>query len=420
MEISKHTRSVRATPRAEPGQKHRGDARYRSVGIVARFPVAESYELRRSTHECQGPGFTALWRNLLQQSRSPASIYQTPEFFRFLTVTLPSSERLEVYSVLRKSDGAVVGVVPVRIHSKRLAFRLGPVRLVSARVKVITILGSVPLIAVGHQALVDLMDKLFARFPECAAVSLQTFPAGGDSWRQLEGATHGGAPYVKYIEGGLRECHTIPLPATFEQYLQKFSAKKRYNLGRQIRLLEKQRGPIELCRVEEPAQVPAFMRAIALLATAQERAGVLSAASFTLLAENGLLLSYVLHCGGEPVALVVGTGAGPSWHVHAIFCIDEHASLSIGTSVMHLSLQDLIGNFDFALADFGYGTPNQEFRSTHELETRAHVIVYPRRSRYRVLFRGHGGCEALSVVLVKAAKQMRKKVAALPQQFGTS
>jgi CelD/BcsL family acetyltransferase involved in cellulose biosynthesis len=156
------------------------------------------------------------------------------------------------------------------------------------------------------------------------------------------------------------------------------------------------------------------MRAIDVLASAREKEGLLSAARFLGLAENALLRSYVLYCGDAPVAVVVGTAAEGTWHVHSIFCLKEPASLSIGTSVIHLALQDLIGN-GFALADFGYGTPNQEFRSSHVLEERAHVMIYPRRSRYRLLFCAHGVCETVSEILVREIKQLRKKIAAWRQ-----
>jgi hypothetical protein len=44
---------------------------------------------------------------------------------------------------------------------------------------------------------------------------------------------------------GWRDCHTVPLPADVDTYLQKLSAKKRYNLSRQVRLLAKEAGEVK-------------------------------------------------------------------------------------------------------------------------------------------------------------------------------
>lgn len=49
------------------------------------------------------------------------------------------------------------------------------------------------------------------------------------------------------------------------------------------------------------------------------------------------------------------------------------------------------------------------------LEERAHVLIYPLRSRYRMLFRAHRACETVSELSAREVKQLRKKIAAWRQ-----
>jgi hypothetical protein len=126
------------------------------------------------------------------------------------------------------------------------------------------------------------------------------------------------------------------------------------------------------------------------------------------LARHGLLLSYVIRCGENDVAVVYGMRSASVWHVYKILCRQDYMHLSVGTSAIHLAVQDVLAHFTFDHIDFGYGTPHAEFRSTHVLETRGLVLLHRARSRTAWLLNVHGRYDALNGALIRQVKRFRK------------
>jgi hypothetical protein len=175
-----------------------------------------------------------------------------------------------------------------------------------------------------------------------------------------------------------------------------------------VRLLAKAAGEVSLVRIERPDQVASLMDGMQALSSAKEMATQLTQAKYESMARHGLLHAYLLQCGGQTAALVLGSRSDNVWHVHKICCKEEYLALSAGTSVMHLALQDTIEHFDFAAADFGYGTPNQDFRSTHVLQRRGKLMVCQRNGLTSLLFRLHGIQDRLNEALIGHVKTFRK------------
>jgi hypothetical protein len=96
--------------------------------------------------------------------------------------------------------------------------------------------------------------------------------------------------------------------------------------------------------------------------------------------------------------------------VHKIFCKQEYMNFSVGTSIIHLALQDTIAHFDFTHADFGYGAPNQEFRATHVLQRRGKMLLCRRPSMANFLFRLHGIQDRMNEALISRVKAIRKQL----------
>jgi hypothetical protein len=311
-----------------------------------------------------------------------------------------------LFVVRRRIDGMVVGILPVRLRELQLEFRAGPLGSLRQRLQTVQLLGSVPMLA-DEPGLFDwACRRILAHFPSVAALSMQAVP------QELFGRFAGQHRLGTCVVDGWRECHTIPVPTSFDAYLQKFSAKKRYNLGRQVKLLVKEAGTLEVTRIERPGQVAALMAAVAALAPARELATFPEHSRFEGLAAHGLLLSYVVKCGGEHVGAVVATNGGAKWHVHNIFSASTFHHLSAGTSTLHLALEDVMNHFSFSEADFGYGTPNRDFRSTHILKRRGHVLLYRPGGSTAVVLACHGLYGRLYEGVASGVKRWRRRLAA--------
>lgn len=342
------------------------------------------------------------WRALLATSPSPEKLYQSPAFFRYLKETEEPGDAVALFAVTRRGDGKVAGLVPTRLRRHPVQFRAGKLGSASWNLTVVQLLGSGPMLADEPGLLAWTMREILARFPQASGLSMQALP------QELSGNLRGLAGLSTCVLDGWRECHTIPLPASFDDYMQKFSSKKRYNLQRQVRLLAKEAGTLKLTRVDEPAAVPVLFDALGALMTEREFAQFPTRQRFERLAANGLLLSYVVTCGEEHVGAVVAMRSDDKWQVHNILGAKKYHHLSVGTSTLHLALEDVMNHFDFQEADFGYGTPNREFRSTHALRTRGHVLLYRTRGLAPVVL----ACHALYGRVYEAAatriKQARR------------
>ncbi|CAN7267971.1 GNAT family N-acetyltransferase [Massilia sp. LjRoot122] len=342
----------------------------------------------------------ALWTGLLALGSSPEKLYQSPQFFRYaLSEEQEGSSTLALYVIRRRSDHACIGIIPIRKTDQQITFALGPVRLFTRKLRALQIMGSVPLLDPSAPALAaDLFKSLLDSHPDCQLLSMQAVPA--EEVPALESLPRLSA----FVHNGLRDCHTLPLPQDFNTYLQKFSSKKRYNLSRQVRLLGEQAGKIQLCRIETPAQVPMLIEAMQEVLPPHHSGQFVRQTRLELLAQHGILHSYVVRCGSQNVAFIFALRSDEVWHVHKIAALAKYQSLSAGTSTVHLALEDIITHFSFKQADFGYGTPNHEFRATHVLQSRAMVLLCRSRSLTACLLATHAGYQRASGLLITSIK----------------
>jgi hypothetical protein len=391
------TRNLEMISNFAPSVPGRGTIRSRTMQSPGRF------ELNVATAYHDRPDILGAWRQMLAEADGPETLYQSPEFFNHLIDTNAGNEAsYELFVVRRNSDYAIVGFVPVRLIDMDLDFRLGPLSLFKRTVDACQVLGSVPLLAPGEEGLADfVMQQLLARYAKCEVLYMQTMPedvtAGLDS---IAGVS-------TYVLNGWRACHTQPLPDGVDAYLQKFSAKKRYNLSRQVRLMSEALGPLQVLRIDQPEQVATLLEAMTAVDAAriEEREG--APARMENLARHGLLLSYVIRCGDTDVAAVYGMRSASVWHVYKILCRHEYLHLSVGTSAVHLAVQDVLAHATLKRIDFGYGAPQAEFRSTHVLQTRGHVLLHRARSGTALLLKAHGMCDAVNAALIRQVKRVQ-------------
>lgn len=361
------------------------------------------FEACRSTAELACPVLEEAWNRMLEAGRSPEKFYQMPAFVRSRNSAQYLEEHWELVTVRRRSDAGIVGILPLRKGEQEVGLHLGSICLFKYKIKVLQVLGSVPLLHPGEERLFGfVLGNLLRRYPDCQALSMQAVPMEliGE-FRDVEGLSC-------HVLHGWRECHTVPLPDTVSEYLQKFSSKKRYNLSRQVRLLSRGAGEARLVRITKPEQVADLLAALKSLPSAQKYATAGLQTELENSARNGLLLSYLLQCGSETAALIIGSSGGKVWHVHNILCNDKYLELSVGTSITHLALQDVIEDLSFKLVDFGYGTPNQEYRSTHVLKKRAQVLLCRTRSPFNAVFAVQNVLGSLNKAMVERIKKTSK------------
>lgn len=381
------------------------------TGMAAPAALHEcDYALELASSYFSRADILAIWHQMLEKAESPELVYQSPQFFSYLNEKETSGEKCELFIARRRIDQKIVGFVPVRTADYTLHFGLGSRSLCRRSFRVCQVLGSVPLLDAAQKGLTAFVfQQLLAHYPDCKALHLQSVPEA--YWRELTGVER----LSSHVAGGWRACHTQPLPESVDAYLKKFSAKKRYNLLRQARLLEEAAGRLQVVRIEEAAQVASLLEALRALSPGHAALRDTDGTRHRVMARHGMLLSYVIRCGDENVAVVYGTRSSTVWHVYNIVFQQQYRHVSPGSTALHLAVQDVLASEALKLIDFGYGTPNADFRSTHLLTMRGRIFLYRPYSPTVLLFKLHALWDKTSEALVCRVKQLQKWFAARKQ-----
>ncbi|WP_394790976.1 GNAT family N-acetyltransferase [Rhodoferax sp.] len=352
------------------------------------------------------PELQQAWQALVAQSKSPEAIFQTPGYFEFISAVPNLGNRQELVLVRDGDTQAIVGILPLRTGRRTLCLDLGRRTLLRLRLNTIALLGSIPLLP-DEPALLDAtIAHLFQSFPGKTSIAMQAVPMRSDFYHYLAHSAYIRSHYGVFIKDGWRSCHTTPLPASFDEYAAQFKAKKRYNLNRQLKLLEKDAGWAQLSRIEKPEQIPELMAAIQSIAPTHIAQAVMDKKKYTALTAQKIALCYVLCCGRKVCAVIIGIRSAHTYHVHNIIYDLQLAAFSPGTTILHLATKDLIDQLQISLIDYGYGSPEHSHQSANISKLRGHVFLYQKTWANRLLFASYAAF-GKAVQLLKKLKDFR-------------
>lgn len=352
-----------------------------------------TYTIAAAPHRLDDPALLARWQELLAASQSPERIYQSPAYFAFAQARGLAGTAL--FTVTAQASGELVGILPVLERWLSLEFPAGRQRGWRLTLPSVVLLGSVPLLPPDPLLWQQVCSFLLARYPRCQAISLNAVPAPAAPWRTV--------PALAYLLHGWRDCHTTPLPADYASFLAQLGSKRRYNIKRQLRLLEAHcGGALRLHRIVRAEQLAHLSAALSQLSSAAQRRQWLSDATLTALAQHGLLQAYVLDCGDQPAALLLALCDGATLHIQNILHDTALAQHSPGTAILFLAIEDACQQ-GLRRLDFGYGTPAHNYQSINQTQARGHLLVFRPSWRNRALYLAHrlwcAGAERLQAYL---------------------
>ncbi|WP_367850203.1 GNAT family N-acetyltransferase [Rhodoferax sp. WC2427] len=352
------------------------------------------------------PAIQRAWEGFLAISKSPEKVFQTPEYFAFISQNPVKSSSQELVVARNAHNQEIVAVLPLRTGRRSLPLNIGNFTFLYLHLRTVALLGSVPMGAASPEMLDALIDFIFKSFPSKNTIAMQSLPKDSDFYQYLRNSKSIRKKYGFFVKDGWRDCHTTPLPDSFETYLSHFKAKKRYNLNRQLKLLEKNSGPLELVRIDKPEHVPELVAAMKKLVSAQMLKSFLNENQFTDLARKKIKLGYILKCSGIPCAVIIGIQSKGTYHIHNILYDQDKAEYSPGTSILHLAIEDMIDNLKISLIDYGYGSPEHSHQSSNVHKLRGHVILYKKTWANRLMFSTY----AAHSLLVDGAKSLLARV----------
>ena len=332
------------------------------------------------------PRVRSTWARLLGERGDETRFYQCPAYFDHL-----ASRESGLALAVVEFDGTPVGVVPVQEGSTRLNFDAKRFRIAQLSFRSINVLGGAVLLPALGDAYDQFLCALSAAFPDCAAIEIPGVAVASPLWKHLCTRPRALDRFVIYAPHGVRGCHTLRVPATFDEYLGGFKRKKRYNLKRQIRRLEKfSGGALELKRIDSVAAVEELDRALQQVAPRWAKTRplhMMDKDELAGLAERDLLLSYTLVADGRHCAVALGTRFNGTLLMHRFAHDIEIENFSPGTVLQLMMVRDLIESRLAHRVDYGFGEP--KFRLTNEVEPRATVVLVRRNAVNRSAIAAH-------------------------------
>lgn len=317
------------------------------------------FELLNSDQSNEVIAFLPEWRSLVEGQDNQYLQYQSPAWWEHLNTT----EHRQSVSVLRiMQDNRVIGVVPMQRRDEAIWLAPGKMRFSRVSIPSVEVLGGQPLIPPDEYITARMFEFIFA---QCGGIQAVYFKSVSQTskWYDLlvKAADRAGGcfPHISREE----TYHYLTLPASFDSFLQRFTKKKRYNLKRQLRLMEDAyNGKLKLECITSEDRVAAFLEASSSVAAASwkqsslTRALVQSAgnhAKYADLARRGLFRSYVLRNDERPVAYALGYQYGNIYHYSDIAYAGSEVHLSPGTVLLFLIIRDLIGSTSMRQINFG-------------------------------------------------------------------
>jgi hypothetical protein len=265
-------------------------------------------------------------------------------------------------ATVRDGAGSIRGVVPLCTTSTGLKFEISGRVLAQSRTRAVRILSSVPLLpddTVAHDLLFAAIDREFA---DCQAISMVSVPTDSFLWDYLRESKFLNGKFISYVMHGVRICHVIPLPSKVDAYFANFSAKRRYNVKRQARVLRDHfAGRFELKRFDSPHQIGDLFNLVTprggfagLRRWGESGVLTIDRREAESLAARGLLLVYLLIGDGRPCAGLMGLQYGGVYYVDAIPRDRSLDRFSPGSTAVQLAIEDLIRNTSIRRIDMGF------------------------------------------------------------------
>jgi hypothetical protein len=363
--------------------------------------MQHGFSICLSQDNWDSPEVRLAWANLIAGSSDAERLGKSPEFLDHLrSINDPSRFYL---ATVRDAAGTLCGVVPLCVARSGLRFDISGNVLAESRSRAVRILGSVPLLPADPVAYDLLFAALEREFTNCQVISMASVPTESFLWRHVHESQFLNERFISYVMHGVRRCHVVSVPPTVEAYFANFSAKRRYNVKRQTRILREHfGGRLELQRFDSAHQVGDLLNLITptddfagLTRWGSSRALTVDRNEAESLAVRGLLLIYLLVGAGRPCAAVMGLKYRGVYHVDSMPRDRSLDRFSPGSTAVHLAIEDLIQDTSMHRIDTGFGSPAHPHSATNVTEPRASLLLFRKTLSNRLLRVSHATFESL-------------------------
>lgn len=203
----------------------------------------------------------------------------------------------------------------------------------------------------------------------------------------------------------VEKLYFVSITGTFEEYLGRFSAKRRHNLKRSVRWFSEHSNGCAMTVALSAEEIEVFHRRAVEISHHTYQDKLLGAgmpadpeflASMKKIAQKGMARGYLLWCENRPVAFAWCSGKGDRLNYGIIGYLPDYAKMSPGTALLYLILEDLFREKKFRMFDFGVGEGWYKESFATGCEEFVNAFLFLPSWRNRILLRLHAATEAVN------------------------
>lgn len=369
------------------------------------------YSLRCDSLEQADASTVSLWKGFLGHHSNDDPM-RDPEWLRGYFAEVQDVRFYSLYE-----GGRLCGLAPFLRKQWPMQWHLGPWVAAQFPLVRLRLLGSgfdFP----PEPSAYDLLFRELAKAQDFQALYLEEIPLDSFLWIYLHESELIRKKFRLYQPRPAAPRPVLRLEGTFQQYMGKFNSKHRNTLNRKIKKLrDGALGEMRLVRYESPEEVPSFLaQAIEISRKTYQWARYgrgLSAVDkirkrVMFAAQHGWLRSYLLFCGGEARAFLLGYQYGGRFVLDEIGFDPDLARYSVGTVLQMLTVEDLFVCNRPHLFDLQeYGAYKEALCTDSYLEGRLFLF---RPGAYATLLRsGHRVCALVDRTISSALQRSNLK-----------
>jgi len=319
------------------------------------------------------------WEEMLKNSQSLYIQYCSPTWFNVLTKAKQSNVKL----IGAYNNNFLCGLLIYSVEQKTIYW--GPPRLgLKQNLKVCTILGDI----LSRNADVErIFDVALDVFPKNMPIFLKSFPITSKLWNSKNLSLGLSKKYNILLELS-RPLYKLKIPSSIQDYYSFIGSKKKWQLKKKGKIISQElSGEIRLLRFSLTEEVDEFVcLSLSILKQAWQNEKSIEGAYLPLknkalliaAAEEKILRCYVLKCGQEPCAFVIGYQYGGIYHYADVAYDKRIEKGSPGLVTLNLLIQDLITYNRPNVLNFGIGVARYKSEFSDEFIEDRGAILFPK------------------------------------------
>ncbi|MGA7413367.1 MAG: GNAT family N-acetyltransferase, partial [Bryobacteraceae bacterium] len=366
---------------------------------VKTLPETETYRLQRVEVGNMSSSTCCEWVDLLAR-RGSGSPMHDPRSLRERAVH--GDRHATAYFVYRGER--LCGVASFQVRDWPLKWQLGELSVAQLPLRRLCLLTGGTALPEEKAAYALLFQEIVKQEQRFDAVYLEDIPVDSLLWNFVRDDPATARLFSRYTATDSKPRVFLRLEGTFDDYMDKFSAKHRKNLKRSLRLFEEQApGQVRSVRITAPEEVESFLSQAVDISRKTYQWNLLGQGlrnpmlkeRLLFMARQGWLRAYLLTAKDIACAFVIGFQYDDRYYLDDMGFDPAWRDYSVGKLLQLYLIRDLFEYQTPQIYDMGeYGPHKEEFGNDSYLQ--GSLFLLKRRAYPRFICAGHRACAAIT------------------------